>query len=346
MVKSRQTITPVQPQPMTQRSVKILATGQYLPQRAVTAQELAQKIGVSEAWIARKSGVMVRHFVEDETAAQMGAAAAQAALATAQLTPQDLDCIVCASTVPEQGIPCTAALVQRHLGLGASGIPGFDINATCLSFVVALDTISYLIEAGRYHRVLIVSSEIATLALDWSDPESCTLFGDGAAAVIVEKTPPAESSAILASRLETYGDGADLSRCRGGGSKHHPREYATHPDHFVFQMDGRAVYRMAAKLLPDFVQRIFQPTGLAMGDMQLVIPHQASVMAMRLLSQQLKIPAEALMVIAHDHGNTIAASIPMALHEAIRQGRIRRGNRALLLGTAAGLSLGGIVLEY
>jgi 3-oxoacyl-[acyl-carrier-protein] synthase-3 len=331
---------------MKQRSVKILSTGKYLPKQKITAQELAQKIGVSSGWIEKKSGVMVRHFVEDETASQMGFYAAKEALAAANLSIQEIDCIVCASTVPEQGIPCTAVLIQRHLGIDASGIPGFDINATCLSFVTALDTLSYMIDAGRYNRVLIVSSEIATLALDWLDRESCTLFGDGAAAVIVEKSSPTDSSAILSSRIETYSEGADLSRCLGGGSKHHPREYATYPDYFVFQMDGRAVYRMASKILPGFLQRLFQPVGLGMTDMQLVIPHQASLMAMRLLSKQLEIPEGTLMVIAHDHGNTIAASIPMALHEAIRQGRLNRGDRTLLLGTAAGLSVGGIVLEY
>lgn len=331
---------------MERRLIKILSTGKYLPKQKITAQELAGKIGVSSSWIEKKSGVMVRHFVEDETASQMGFYAAKEALAIADLSIQDIDCIVCASTVPEQGIPCTAVLVQRHFGRDAAGIPGFDVNATCLSFIVALDTLSYLIDAGRYNRVLIVSSEIATLALDWSDHESCTLFGDGAAAVIIEKSSPHESAAILASRMETYSEGADLSRCLGGGSKYHPREYAAHPERFVFEMDGQGIYRMASKLLPGFLQRLFEPVGLSMGDMQLVIPHQASLMAMRLLRKQLEIPEDALMAIAHNHGNTIAASIPMALHEAIRQGRLKRGDRTLLLGTAAGLSLGGIVLEY
>ena len=340
---------------MQQRFVKLRSTGKYLPKRKVTAQELAQDIGVSQAWIEKKSGVQVRYFVEDETVSQMGLYAAQEALATANLLPQDLDCIVCASTLPEQGIPSTAVLLQRHLGLGNSGIPAFDINATCLSFLTALDTLSYLIEAGRYHRVLLVSSEIATLALNWSDYESCTLFGDGAAAVIVERSRASNEdnseasthlSSLLTSRIETYSDGADLSRCLGGGSKHPPKEYVTHPERFVFEMNGRAIYRMASKLLPDFLQRLFEPIGLTMADMQMVIPHQASLMAMRLLSKQLEIPDEKLMVIAHNHGNTISASMPMALHEAIQQGKLKRGDRALLLGTAAGLALGGIVFEY
>ena len=331
---------------MERRSVKIVATGKYLPKRKVTAQTLANKLGISSQWIEKKSGVMERYFVEDETASEMGAQAAKVALLSAGLAIEDIDCIVCANAAPEQVIPCTAALLQQHLGRAAIGIPAFDINATCLSFVAALDTMSYLVAAGRYQRVLIVSSEIASSALDWSHLESCTLFGDGAAAVIVEQALQSDSAEICCSRMETYSSGAQMTQCLGGGSKHHPREYQQHPERFMFQMQGKAVYRMAAKVLPGFVARLFAERGYQMRDMDLVIPHQASLMAMRLLRKQLGIAEQGLMVTAHNHGNTVAASIPMALHEAICQRRLRRGDRALLLGTAAGFAAGGIVLEY
>ena len=333
---------------MQRRSVKIVATGKYLPKQKVTAQQLANKLGISPHWIERKSGVMTRYFVADETASYMGAIAAQQALTTAYLTLADVDCIICANAVAQQAIPCTAALVQQQLQQlqpqRNAPIPAFDINATCLSFIAALDTLSYLIQAGRYHRILIVSSDIASIAMDWSNHESCTLFGDGAAAAIVEKS--SDTSAILTSRIETYSSAAALAQCSGGGNKHHPREHPAHPERFVFQMQGRAIYRMATKILPGFVQRLFEPVGLTMRDMKMVIPHQASLMAMRLLRKQLHIPEKALMVIAHNHGNTVAASIPMALHEAIQQQRIQRGDRILLLGTAAGFSAGAMVLEY
>jgi 3-oxoacyl-[acyl-carrier-protein] synthase III len=327
------------------RSVKIIGTGQYLPKNKVNAQALADQLGISASWIEKKSGVRDRYFVIDETTSQMGTWAAQAALTSAQLTPADIDCIVCASAAPEQGIPCTAALVQRSLGI-TSGIPAFDINATCLSFVTALDMLSYLIEAGRFERVLIISSEIASKSLDWTDPESCTLFGDGAAAAIVARSHPNDSAAILSSRMETYSQAADLAQCLGGGSKHPPEEYATHPEHFRFSMQGPAIYRAASKILPSFLTRLFEPLGYSMADIDLVIPHQASPMAMRLLSRQLNIPDNALIVTVPHYGNTIAASIPMALHTAIQQQKVQRGDRLLLLGTAAGLSAGAIILEY
>ena len=334
------------PQNLAQvRRVKLLATGKYLPKNQVTAEQLEQKLGIEADWIQKKSGVMIRHFVEDETASQMGAMAAKKALEAAELSLSDIDCIVCTSSVPEQSIPCTAALVQKQLGGDSSGIPTFDINSTCLSFVVGLDTLSYLVDAGRYSRVLLVASEI-TLGIDWKDRETSTLFGDGAAAAIIGKTDIQEGSKIICSRLETYSQGADLSQCLGAGNRYHPREYSDNIDQFLFKMQGRAIYRLAAKILPGFMERLLQPAGLNLADIDLVIPHQASLMAMGLIRKGLNIPEEKWMVIATNHGNTIAASIPMTLHEAIQQGKIHRGDRILLLGTSAGFSLGGMVLEY
>ena len=327
------------------RQVKILATGKYLPKNQVTAEQLGQQLGIEAAWIEKKSGVKVRHFVQDETASQMGAMAATMALEAAGLSLSDIDCIVCTSSVPEQSIPCTAALVQKQLGGESSGIPAFDINSTCLSFVVGLDTLSYLVDAGRYSRVLLVATEIA-LAVDWKDRETSTLFGDGAAAAIIGKTDPQEGSKIICSRQETYSQGADLSECLAGGNRYHPREYSDNIDRFLFKMQGRAIYRLASKILPGFMERLLQPAGLTLADIDFVIPHQASLMAMGLIRKGLNIPEEKWMVIAANHGNTIAASIPMTLHEAIQQHKIHRGDRILLLGTSAGFSVGGIVLEY
>lgn len=338
-------LNPLSPNLVSSRRVKLLATGKYLPKNKVTAEQLGQKLGIEAAWIQKKSGVMVRYFAEDETASQMGAIAAKKALEAAGLSLTDIDCIVCTSSVPEQSIPCTASLVQKQLGGELSGIPAFDINSTCLSFVVGLDTLSYLVDAQRYSRVLLVATEI-TRGIDWNDPESSTLFGDGAAAAIMGKTNSQEGSKIICSRLETYSQGADLSQCLGAGNRYHPREYSDNIDRFLFKMQGRAIYRLAAKILPEFMERLLQPAGLTLNDIDLVIPHQASLMAMELIRKGLNIPKEKWMVIAPDHGNTIAASIPMTLHEAILQGKIHRGDRILLLGTSAGFSVGGMVLEY
>lgn len=327
------------------RRVKIVSTGKYLPKKQVTDREMELSLGLAEGWIKKKTGVLVRHFVDGETSSEMGALAAKDALVAAGLSVRDLDCIICTSGVPEQAIPCTASLVQKHLGAGDSGIPAFDINATCLSFITGLDTISYLIDAGKYNRVLLVASEIMT-GLNWEDKETCTLFGDGAAAAIISKSDDAESSRILTSKMETYSKGAHLTECPGAGNKLHPQYYADNPAAFLFKMDGKGIYRLAAEILPGFIESVLQASGLSIADLDMVIPHQASMMSMKLIRKQLGIPKEKWMTIVHNHGNAIAASVPMALHEAIKQGKVQRGDRVMLLGTSAGFSVGVIVLEY
>ncbi|MEA5573348.1 beta-ketoacyl-ACP synthase III [Calothrix sp. UHCC 0171] len=336
-----------------QRKIKIISTGKYLPKKKVTAAELGKTIGVSAEWIEKKSGVLVRHFVDGETASLMGAFAAKNALEEASLSIQDIDCIISTSGIPEQAIPCNAALIQEQLGATNLGIPAFDINSTCLSFITGLDTISYLVAAGRYKRVLLVATEVSSYGINWKDKESSTLFGDGAAAVIIAESDddkhnnaPQTSSHIINSCIETYSKGAHMTECIGGGNKYHPREYGKNPEEFLFRMDGRAVFRLSSQILPGFVERLLAPTGLKIADLKMVIPHQASLMAVRLLSKQLGIPAEKVMIIAHNHGNAVAASVPMALHEAIAQDKIQRGDKIMLLGTSAGFSVGGIILEY
>ena len=326
--------------------VKILATGKYLPKNKVTAEQLAERVGIDEVWIEKRSGVLVRHFVENETASEMGALAAREALKTAGLSWSEIDCLVCTSSVPEQAIPCTASLIQEKLGALDSGIPAFDINSTCLSFITGLDMVSYAIAAGRYQTVLLVATEVSNPGLNWQEKQVCTIFGDGAAAAIVGRSQENESSKILGSLMETYSKGAHLSECLGAGNKYHIREYAADPEYFLFRMDGKALYRLSAEILPGFVERLLQLSGLTMEDIQLVIPHQVSIEWLGLTRKQLGIPEQKWMTIARDHGNTLAASVPMALYEAIKQDKIKRGDRLLLLGTSAGFSVGGIVLEY
>lgn len=330
---------------MNTRKVKIMGTGKYLPQQVVTAEDLGKKIGVDAQWIIKKSGVKKRHFVVNETVAQMGAMAAQQALDAAQLTLADIDAVVSAGGVMQQAIPCTAALIQRELGCEGMGIPAFDINSTCLGFLTALDTLSYQIQDGRFRHVLIVCSDIASAGLNWEHHESCTLFGDGAAAVVVGLTPQEEQSAIIASCQETYCEGADLCRIQGGGSGLPSRFHQPGIDvRFLFEMDGQAIFKMASKMILPFVEKLIWPNHL--DSIDLLIPHQASAMALRILQKKLNLPDEKMMLIVEDHGNVIAASLPMALHEAIKQNRLKRGQKVMMLGTSAGFSIGGMILEY
>ncbi|GIP35767.1 beta-ketoacyl-ACP synthase III [Paenibacillus sp. J2TS4] len=332
---------------MQARNVVILGTGKYLPVRRVQSDEMDRRLGTSEGWTLRKTDVHVRHFAVGETASEMGAAAAYEALKDAGLRLSDIDCLVCASGTAEQPIPCTAALIQKAMGGETSGIPCFDVNSTCLSFLTGLDVLSYLIDAGRYERVLLVSTEVASIGLNWRHKESGALFGDGAAAVVIGRSAAGAVSKIVCSSMETYSQGAHLSEIRGGGTRIHPREHtADREEDFLFHMNGRGIFKMAAKLLPPFVDKLLLSAGLTMRDIHVVVPHQGSAMAMRLITEKLGISREQLVYITPNHGNTIAASIPMGLHEAAKQGRVNRGDRVLLLGTSAGLSLGGMVLVY
>ncbi|WP_342549308.1 beta-ketoacyl-ACP synthase III [Paenibacillus sp. FSL P2-0089] len=333
---------------MQLRHVKIKGTGKYLPERVVSDAELDQILGTTPGWVNKITGVGTRHYVNtDETASFMGARAAEAALADAGLSFSEVDCLVCTSGTKEQPLPSTAVFIQQAMGQADSGVPAFDIDATCLSFLVGLDVMSYMVEAGRYKNVLLVATEIASVGLNWQDKESSALFGDGAAAVVIGPADTGDSSRILHASLKTYSSGARYSEIAGGGTRLHPQNYTAEDAlPYLFHMDGQAIFRKASKLLPDFIADMLNATGNKMDDFRLVIPHQGSAMAMRLLRKKLGIAEDRFLDNTAGHGNTIAASIPMGLHEAIRQGRISRGDRIMLIGTAAGLSLGGMIIEY
>lgn len=328
-----------------ERAIQVVSTGKYLPERIVSSEELDEKLGVPRGWSYRHSHVKTRRYVTEETASEMGALAAKEALSKAGLAVEDVDCIVSVSGTMEQAIPCNAALIHRRLTGGSRPIPAFDINSTCLGFITGLDLISHAIQAGQYRRVLLVASEIASVGLNREHKKSCVLFGDGAAAVVVQKGDAEGPSRILATDMETYSQGAEYIQIRGGGTKHHPRTNPP-PEYFLFEMNGSAVYRLVARHLPSFVDRVLDRADVGMEDIDLVIPHQASGIAMELLRKKLGIPEEKFLSILEDHGNTIASSLPMALHEAVQRGRLHRGSLVMMLGTSAGASLGGVVFVY
>lgn len=328
--------------------LRIIASGAYHPRNRVPSQVFDQRWNKPAGWVQRHSGVASRgHAGADERASWMGAQAARAALQRAALAVTDIDCIVSACGVMEQAIPCQAVLLQRELGLGDSGVPSFDVNATCLGFVVALELVGSLLALDRYRRVLIVCSDIPSSGLDPDDPLTAPLFGDGAVALLVERAAEGQSSALLTTRLRTYGDGATLCQVPtcGTGMRLADDPAAYRAAHH-FQMQGKALYREAARRLPGFLQALLASAGVALRDCDVIVPHQASGQALDHLQRVLALPAERMVRILHTQGNQLAASLPMALHEAVLDGRLQRGGQALLIGTGAGLALGGAVLRY
>jgi 3-oxoacyl-[acyl-carrier-protein] synthase-3 len=326
------------------RGLRILGTGALVPDEAVPSTDLDRRLGLPEGTVERATGVQVR-YVAKGNAADLGADAARMALENAGLTLADVDLVIAASGTPDQALPCNGALLHESLR-PPRPIPAWDVNASCLSFLVALDLAATLVEAGRHHHVLLVSSDIASVGLDWSDLGASGIFGDGAAAAVVGPAGDTAST-ILAAGFSTHSEGAHTCEIPGGGSRHAPDrvegEYAAWGR---FRMDGGAVFRLAAKQVPAFVDDLLGGAGTTMADVPLVVPHQASHHALAYFRRLFGLEPERVVDIYADHGNQVGASLPSALHEAVTSGRLRRGERALLLGTGAGLSIGGVLLCY
>jgi 3-oxoacyl-[acyl-carrier-protein] synthase III len=326
--------------------IKIAGLGCYLPERRMTNAELEARYDVSADWIERATGVQERRYATHETSAGMGAAAARRALAAAALSLGDVDAIVGASTGPQQAIPCTAALVQRELGAPDGKSVCFDINGTCLSFMFGLQTAAHLVASGMYRNVLVYSSEITSRSLNPHEPESMVLFGDAAAAAVVTRSAPDEGSALWHAQFATHSSGADLTQILGGGTQHHPNDPTTTPEMNTFHMRGLAIFKHAARLIGPFLDQFFGTLGWERGDIDAVVPHQASRHAVDLLTSRLGFRDQQVVQNLALRGNCIAASLPLALAEAADAGRIRRGDKVLLVGTGAGLTLGALALTF
>lgn len=325
--------------------VKIAGLGHYLPQNIVLSTDLDRKLNLAPGSVQKKSGIVSRHFAElHETTTYMGAQAALQAIEHAEISLTDIDVIISACGVGEQAIPCTAALIQRHLGLENSGILCFDINSTCLSFLTALDTVAYLIEAGRFKRALLVSSDIPSLGLNWQDLETCTIFGDGAAACVLEKSTG--SNRIIASHMETHSVGSDYCRIEAGGTRMSQMKSINKKADDLFYMEGKKVFKLASNMLIQSNELLLARTGLTIPDIDWVIPHQASLLAMHHLRKRFKIPVEKLATIYETHGNQMAASLPTALSRYVHANKIKRGQLLYLIGTGAGISSAGLIMEY
>ncbi len=325
--------------------VRIAGIGSYLPPRIVTNVELEQALGLPAGWIEARTGVRERRRCGGETSAAMAAAAARDALVMAGITAADLTAIIGASSTPQQAIPCTAVFVQRALGAPEGVAACFDVNATCLSFLAALDCAARLVAAGAHRHVLVFSAECAARSLDPAEPESAVLFGDAAAAVVVSHAGDS-GSAIRGLRLQTWHSGAELSQVAGGGTLHHPNDPDTTAAHNRFAMRGPQLFRKAAPLLLPFMDALCADAGWSRGRVHAVVPHQASRHGIELGWTMLGFREEQVVTNLASRGNCIAASIPLALAEAVQAGRVRRGDDVILFGLAAGLSLGGTTLTF
>ena len=322
--------------------MKITGMGSYLPPNLVTSEDLDVRFGYASGHVLGQCSVVQRHYVTaDESQITMGAAAARRALTQAGVAVADIDLVIGASAVPYQPIPATAPAYMRALGFAEGAAFGFDVNSTCLSFLSALDVADGFLQAGRYARILIIASEVASRALPWPDkPQIAGLFGDGAAAVVVEA-----GGAPIVSRFKTYPSILESCGIGAGGTRFdfraEPEAFAAHS---LFDMDGKALFRLTSQHFVPFVELLLKDAGWDIQDVDLVVPHQASPLALTHMIRQCGFDPDKVVDVSRTVGNQIAASIPFALAYAAPQAG--RGRRDLMLGTSAGVSFGGAAVRF
>lgn len=333
---------------MTMYPIRILSTGRYVPERIVRSEAIDKELKLEPGTAEKITGVQTRHYAAaGEKASDMAAAAIRDALSRAELEIGDIDLILGASGTPQQPIPCNAALTQEALGKDAAGIPSIDVSATCMSFVIALDVAGAFLLSGRFKRIVIFSSDVASQGINPRQTESYALFGDAAAAMIVERAPADSASRVLGTAFETYAEGAHHTEIRGGGSALPGHKYNEDLfDDFHFDMKGPRIFRVATRVTPPLVHGLLKSLELNVHEMDVVVPHQASKMGLALMCRRLEIPEEKYIYTLPKYGNTIASSVPLAFDEGVREGRIKRGDRVMMVGTAAGFLAAAAVLVY
>ncbi len=321
---------------MTIRSTVILGTGSHAPERVVTNEDLALRVETSDEWIRTRTGIRERRLASPGTeTSDLAVAAALPALAQAGLTPADIDLLIVATITPDTPVPACACHVQRKLGVPTHAAC-FDLNAACSGFLYALDTAAALLGSGRYRHALVIGAEKLSGIVDWEDRTTCVLFGDGAGAVVLG-TSDEPGRGLLGTRLGGDGGNADLL-CVPPPA---PGERGP-----FLKMRGKEIFKLAVRAMDDAAREILEQQGLRADQVALVIPHQANQRIIDAIAEYLELPPDRFFVNLERYGNTSAASIPLALDEAHRAGRIRRGDLVLLVAFGAGLTYGSALLRW
>ncbi len=315
---------------------RIAGTGSYLPAKVLTNHDLAKMVDTSDEWIVARTGIRERHVAaENEVASDLSLAAAQRAIANSDLAPADIDLIIVATTTPDMVFPSTACILQSKLGI--AGCPAFDVQAVCSGFVYAITIANMFIVSGQAKNALIVGAEVYSRILDWTDRTTCVLFGDGAGAVVLSASP---EPGVLATKLHADGAYADKLSVPGwvcGGKT------IGSP---LVQMDGGSVFKFAVRVFDEVAREVLEAANMSVSDVDWFIPHQANIRIMEATARKLKLPLERLISTVERHGNTSAASIPLALDESVSAGRIKRGDNLLLEGVGGGFTWGGVLVRY
>jgi len=316
---------------------RVAGTGSYLPARVLTNDDLARRgVDTSDEWVRTRTGIRQRHIAADgEMASDLALVASREALDAAGLAPADVDLLIVATTTPDMIFPSTACILQEKLGV--HGCPAFDVQAVCSGFVYALAIADGMIKSGTARNALVVGAEVYSRILDWNDRKTCVLFGDGAGAVVL--VPSAEAG-ILSTKLHADGSHRGILCVPGG-----VQDGVVVGTPFV-QMDGQSVFKFAVRVLAESADEALAAASLPRSEIDWLIPHQANLRIMDATAKRLEIPPEKVVVTVDRHANTSAASVPLALDEAVRDGRIRPGHHVMMLGVGGGFTWGAALVRW
>jgi len=322
---------------------RVIGTGAYLPDRRLTNQELERTVETSDRWIVERTGIRERRIAApDEATSDLATAAGRQALAASGVPTSSVELIIVATATPDMLFPSTACLVQERLG--AKQAFAFDLSAACTGFLYALAVADQYIRAGTYRTVLVIGAEVLSRMIDWTDRTTCILFGDGAGAVVVQADRGTRG--VLSTHLHSDGSLWDLIHIPGGGSRR-PSSAETVANRMNFvKMKGSETFRVAVRALEEVAREALTANGLSIDDLALLIPHQANLRILQAVAERLSLPAEKMVINVDRYGNTSAASIPIALDEAVRGGRVRPNDLLLLEAFGAGLTWGAAVVRW
>ena len=317
---------------------RIAGTGRYLPEKVLTNFDLEKMVDTTDEWIRTRTGVERRHIAADrETTSDLAYEAAKAAIEAAKIDPKSIDLIVVGTTTPDVVFPNVGCLIQERLDLG--GIPAFSVETACSGFLYGLAVADKFVKTEQSHCALVVGAETLSRITDWTSRETCVLFGDGAGAAILT---PSDEPGIISTHLGADGSYKDLLYYPSGTSK--KPEWVDEPP--AIQMRGNEVFKVAVKTLENMVDEVLEANSLDKGEIDWLIPHQANIRIIQATAKRLKMPMERVILTVQDHGNTSAASVPMALDVAVRDGRVQRGDLLLLEAFGGGFTWGAALVRY
>lgn len=323
-------------------SAVITGTGSFLPEKRLTNADLCKIVDTDDEWIVQRTGIRERRIVsKDESCATIASQAATRALRAANLEPKDIDCVIVATVTPEMQMPATACFVAQSLGMTTT--PAFDVMAACSGFIYGLDVANALIQSGRYRNVLMIGSETLTRITDYSDRSSCILFGDGAGAVVLSASDD-PTRGIIHAKLYADGGGWETLYLLPG-SRHPIDEKLVAAGHQYLKIRGREVYKFAVNRFVEMIQQALDGSGLSIDEVKLVVPHQVNQRIIDSAMEKLHLPPEKAYVNIERYGNTSSASIPIAFDEAVREGKLQRGDAVVMVAFGAGLTWANAVVR-